>query len=171
MSVVAASPAGPHSVHLEVGVTFANDNDLAPDATVTATLTNADGATVGPVDLPNGRGAHYGADITVPAPGTWTFIATAINPAATATGTVDVGDAPTTTPLPTSTTTTTMPPTIAASPTMAEPPPAGPEGAWSGPARLLVGIAALLTAAAAAVVVFARRRPDGKRGADGGEGS
>lgn len=99
MTVIAAEPgADPDTVRVEIGLLYANDDDLATEATVTATLTNADGQTVGPVPVPRIEDARYGTEIAVPSPGTWTVVVTSTNPDAESDPqTVEVSAAPSTT--------------------------------------------------------------------------
>jgi hypothetical protein len=122
MSVTVAEQSGPSTVHVEVGITYANDDDLAQEATVSATLTSPDGTVVGPVPLMlvDESSSRYGADVPVPGPGTWALEVTSTGPAAAATGSVTVDpDAPatsrpTTTTTPSSTTPAGAVPTTAA---------------------------------------------------------
>ena len=107
MEVVTAEQLEGLQVHLEVGVLH-EDGDLAEEATVTAVLTTAGGARVGPVQLARTTGARYGADLFLPEPGTWTAVVTSTGPAAEATTTIEVA-AETSTTSQTSTTTTTVP--------------------------------------------------------------
>ena len=60
--------------HLEVAVADAADGRFVPYLSVTAELSNEDGETVGPVDLPflwHPGLYHYGANLTVPGDGTY----------------------------------------------------------------------------------------------------
>jgi hypothetical protein len=83
MTVIAAEQgASASTVRLEIGLVYANDDDLAEEATVTAMLTGPSGETVGPVTLPRITGARYGADAEVPSPGTWTVVITSTAPEA-----------------------------------------------------------------------------------------
>lgn len=90
MAVTTAEQAGPLTVRLEVGVKYENDDDLAEEAKVEATLTEADGTVVGPVALPQIRNALYGTQVQVPKAGTYAIAVTSTSPAATAAGSVQV---------------------------------------------------------------------------------
>lgn len=90
MAVTTAEQAGPLTVRLEVGVKYENDDDLAEEAKVEATLTEADGTVVGPVALPQIRNALYGTQVQVPKAGTYAIAVTSTSPAATASGSVQV---------------------------------------------------------------------------------
>lgn len=99
MAVTVVEQTGPATVHVEVGITYANDDDLAQDATVSATLAAPDGTTVGPVPLTlvDESSSKYGAEVEVPSPGTWSVAVTSTEPEAEASGTVEVSaDAPAT---------------------------------------------------------------------------
>lgn len=66
----------PHgeNAHVEIAVTDAADGRFVPGVKVTATLTSSDGHTVGPFELPmlwHPMLYHYGANVTVPADGTY----------------------------------------------------------------------------------------------------
>lgn len=95
MTVTSATVEG-ESVRLEVGVLYA-DEDLAEEATVSATLTEAGGGHVGPVPLRHVSGARYGATVDLPGPGEWTAAITSTSPAAEATTTFTVTSSPSTT--------------------------------------------------------------------------
>lgn len=90
MEVTVAEPAGATSVNLEVGILYANDDDLAAEATVTAMAAGPDGATAGPFALPQISGGRYGTTVELPAAGEWTLTITSENPAAETTATVTV---------------------------------------------------------------------------------
>jgi hypothetical protein len=115
MEVISAEAPSPSEVAVEVGVVYANDDDLAEEATVTVVATGPDGSSVGPVDVPRREDAVYAATFAVPSPGSWSLEFTSTGPAATATTQVTVPDAPATTSPP-----TTDPPTSDAS--SSEPP-------------------------------------------------
>lgn len=155
MAVTVAEQSGPSTVHVEVGITYANDDDLAQEATVTATLTAPDGTEVGPVPLTlvDETSSKYGADVAVPGPGTWTLAVTSTGPEATATGSVTVTrDAPATSR---PTTTTTRGPGTTSGPTV----PVDPEEATSDEGGVVLPL--VIAAGAAAAVggyVVARRR-------------
>jgi len=102
ITITDASATGTR-VHVAIGLTYANDDDLATEATVSAVLTGPAGEKVGPVSLPRtGDGAVYQADIDVPSSGSWSVEVDSTGPTAKATATVDV-TAPTSTtePVPT----------------------------------------------------------------------
>jgi hypothetical protein len=151
MEVVTAEPGAPLTVTVEVGLLYANDDDLATEATVAVILTGPDGTTIGPVDVPLDRDAIYATAIEVPGPGTWTLAFTAENPAATATATVEVTEAPSTTEAPPTTgapptteTTSTDPTTSAAPPTTGEGADADSDDDSSSALPLLLGAAAVV---------------------------
>lgn len=81
MTVLAVEPAAePNTVRLEIGLVYANDDELAEEATVTAMLTGPSGESVGPVSLPRITGSRYGAEAAVPVPGSWTVVITSTGP-------------------------------------------------------------------------------------------
>lgn len=157
MTVLAAEPSGPGAVRLEVGIVYASDGHLAEEATVTATLDGPEGAVVGPVDLPRIAGARYGAEVPLPAVGTWQVVFTSTGPAAQGTAVVDVPAAVATEPpSPDSPTTTTLTSTVPGTSEMSEIAVDGGEPG-SGPATAVavaaaVGGAALVGAILAAVL-------------------
>lgn len=60
--------------HLEVAVADAADGRFIPHLSITAQLSNGDGETVGPVDMPflwHPGLYHYGSNLTVPGDGTY----------------------------------------------------------------------------------------------------
>jgi hypothetical protein len=98
MTVVAAEQVDAATIRIEIGLAYDNDGDLAPEASVQAELTGPAGEKVGPVELAVVSGARYGADVEVPAPGTWSVRVNSTGPAAEATVLVLVaGETPTTT--------------------------------------------------------------------------
>ncbi len=116
MTVTKFEQSGPERVRLEVGLVYEGDEHLAEDATVTATLTSPTGENVGPIDLPrvSPDSSLYGADIEVATPGAWSAEITSVEPAATATATVEVvAESTTTTTAASDTTPTTAPVTTA----------------------------------------------------------
>ena len=90
MAITTAEQSGPLTVRLEVGVKYENDDDLAEEAKVEATLTGAHGTVVGPVALPQIRNALYGTQVQVPKAGTYAIAVTSTSPVATASGSVQV---------------------------------------------------------------------------------
>jgi hypothetical protein len=83
MEVLAAeATARPLELWVEVGVVYTNDEDLATEAVVTVTATGPDGATVGPIDVPNTVDAKYGTTFDVPTEGIWTVTVISTGPAA-----------------------------------------------------------------------------------------
>ena len=90
MTITTATQTGPLNVQLEVGIKYENDDDLAEEAKVEATLTEADGTKVGPVSLPQIRNALYGTALQVPKAGTYAIAVTSTSPKADATGSVKV---------------------------------------------------------------------------------
>lgn len=181
---VAEAVAG--AISVEVGILYANDDDLAETATVEATATGPAGQVVGPVPLPRVDGARYAGVIEVDGPGEWTVAIAAIEPTAAATAVVAVPKpaAPTTAPAPepsaTEPATTVAPPITDATPTtepvlIAPAPPvpgdsvqpeAGPdtdtdtdtdEASGSNAVLVAGGVVVLLAAAAGAVYLRTRR--------------
>lgn len=108
MSITTLEQVGADVVRIEAGIVYANDEDLAVDATVTATLTGTDGRVVGPITLEReaGESALYVGEATVPSPGTWEVAVSSTSPSASATGTIDVTA---TTPTTNATSTTAAP--------------------------------------------------------------
>lgn len=94
MSVLSATAAG-GTVALEVGVLYANDQEPAEEAEVTATLTGPGGTTIGPVALTQAAegSGRYTASVPVPSSGSWTVTFAATEPAAAATAIVEVAQA------------------------------------------------------------------------------
>lgn len=97
MTVTTAEQTGPNTVQLQVGIVYANDQELADQAIVTATLAGPDGARVGPVALALETGSLYGAAVDVPSPGPWQIEVTSTAPTASASATVTVNAASETT--------------------------------------------------------------------------
>jgi len=96
MTVTKVEQTGPTTVAVEVGIVYSGDGHLAEEAKVSARLTGADGTVVGPVDLDRqGESTSlYAAEVQVPAPGTWTVDVSSTDPAAEATGAVEVEATP-----------------------------------------------------------------------------
>ena len=94
MDVTSAVQSGPSTVRLEVGIVYVNDGHLAEDATVTAELTGPDGTTVGPVTLTrvDDSSSLYGADVQVPAAGSWAATISSTEPTATASAAIEVAE-------------------------------------------------------------------------------
>lgn len=90
MTITTANQTGPLTVQVEVGIKYENDDDLAEEAKVEATLTEADGTKVGPVSLPQIRNALYGTALQVPKAGTYAIAVTSTSPKASASGSVKV---------------------------------------------------------------------------------
>ncbi|MFN7150139.1 MAG: hypothetical protein ACK4V6_11740 [Microthrixaceae bacterium] len=87
LELTAFEQTGPTTVEIEVGIVYEGDGHLAEDATVTATLSGPDGATVGPVELAwaGENSSLYAATVDVPVVGDWTVAVTSTDP----TGAVD----------------------------------------------------------------------------------
>jgi hypothetical protein len=152
MTVLTAEQAGPGAVRLEVGLVYANDDDLAEEATVGATLTGPDGASVGPVELPRISGARYGADVEVPGPGDWSVAFVSEEPVAEAAATVEVADTGQGAPAPTQ---------ESAQPEIVprDPPPPVPTAGDDDGFPWVVAIAVVVIAAVVvATLTFLRRR-------------
>jgi hypothetical protein len=117
LELTAFEQTGPTTVEIEVGIVYEGDGHLAEDATVTATLSGPDGATVGPIELAwAGAGSSlYAATAEVPVIGDWTVAVTSIDPAGAVDGSLSVVEqaATTTTEAPT---TTSAPSTTADAP-------------------------------------------------------
>lgn len=97
MTLTQVAQTGPTTVHLEVGVVYASDQDPGEDASVVATMTDATGGTVGPIDLVRVErlGAVYAADVDLTAPGKWSIEVSSTGPtAATSAVTEVVAQAP-----------------------------------------------------------------------------
>lgn len=152
MTVTAAEPAGAGAVRVEVGIVYANDDDLAEEATVSAVLTGPAGQQVGPVPLNRTTGALYSSEVAVPAGGDWQVAVTSTSPAAEATATVTVVDAP----AETSTSTTSAP--VAADVAASAAPIPADEGDDSFPIGVVALAAAAVLVVVAGGVVLARRR-------------
>ena len=116
MTITKAESTSPTSIRVEAGLVYANDDELATGATVTATATGPGGATAGPVPLSrlDEDSSVYGGDLTVPQPGSWQVQVTSTEPTAEASATVAVAQATTTTAPATTTTAAEAPTTTAA---------------------------------------------------------
>lgn len=92
LTVTKVEQTGPTTVAVEVGIVYENDGHLAEDASVSATLTGPDGASVGPVELARtgDTTSLYAASIEVPGPGDWKVAVTSTEPEGSAEGTVAV---------------------------------------------------------------------------------
>jgi hypothetical protein len=172
MEIVTLESPTPLEVAVEVGIVYANDDDPAADATVTVTAAGPDGATVGPVEVPNVNDGLYATTFPVPTAGTWSISAASTEPAAEATGTVTVAageststSGPTTTGGATTTAsdgptssseapTTEVPATTAVPEAPTEAADADEDGSDIAP-MVLLGLLALV--AIGAVVLLARR--------------
>ena len=161
MTVTRADATGDTTVEIEVGIVYTNDDDLATEATVTATATISTGATVGPIDVPNTNDALYAATIELPEAGVWTVSLSATDPTASATAEVDTtAVTPTTTAAPT--TSMTRGPTTTVSAAKAPSPQAAsaPEQDDSSaiPPALIAVIAIIIIAVGGAAFAYAQRR-------------
>jgi hypothetical protein len=116
MTITKAEATSPTSIRVEAGLVYANDEELATGATVTATATGPGGATAGPAPLSrlDEDSSVYGGDLTVPQPGSWQVQVTSTEPAAEASSTVEVAQATTTTAPSATSTTAAAPSTTAA---------------------------------------------------------
>ena len=113
MTMTKLEQTGPTTVHVEVGIIYDGDKEPAEDAEVEATVTDADGSAVAPVDLlrVDNRSSLYAADVEVTGPGTWTVEVTSTEPSGVADALIEVvaqdapvpGTEPTTDPVETST--------------------------------------------------------------------
>jgi hypothetical protein len=97
MTLLRAEQTAPDRAEIEVGLVYANDADVAEDATVAVTLIAPDGRTVGPMPVLHVRGARYLAAVEVPVAGSWSFTVSSMTPVASVTGTVDITPIATTT--------------------------------------------------------------------------
>lgn len=167
MTVTKADAVDATTIDLEVGLLFANDDDLATEATVTATATSASaGASAGPVTLPNVGDALYGVRLEVPGPGVWTITVTSTEPAAEATVEVDTAaatsgpdqSAPTTAIVPPTTEAADRPTETTATPTTSAEDPAD----TSAIPPMLIGVIALVVVlvGGAAFAAIQRRERD-----------
>lgn len=152
MTVTVAEQAGPGAIRLEVGILYANDEELAEEATVSATLTGPAGEKVGPVDLPRISGARYGTEVSVPVPGAWAVTVGSTTPTAQGTATVTVAE---------QAATTTSSTTEAAVPTVADEAPATPSDDGGSGAGVAIAVVAVVVLAAAVGYVLRRRRSRG----------
>ncbi len=150
MTVTAATVEGLRA-HLEVGVLY-TDQDLAEEATVTATLTGPDGASVGPVPVAHLTGARYAADVDLPAAGAWTATITSTGPKASATATL-TATAPATTTTEAATSTTAPELTV---PAAREDTSDDDSGAGATP-WIVAGVVVVALAGGAALVLARRR--------------
>lgn len=152
MTVTNAEQSGPNTVQVQVGIVYANDREIADQASVTATLSGPNGATVGPVTLPLETGSLYGAAVDVPSPGPWQVDVTSTAPAASASATVTVTSAPEAAP-------TTPPPNEVAqaplAPTSADP---GNDDDSSPVLWIVLGAVAMLVVAGGVVYAVQRSR-------------
>ena len=92
VSLTKADQTGPTTVYIQAGVVYKSDGHLAEDAQVSATLSSASGATVGPTVLTPGDStgaesagvtdALYGATVELPSAGEWSISLTSQNPSA-----------------------------------------------------------------------------------------
>lgn len=90
MGIEVVPGAAPLTAQVRILLEYANDREVAAGATVTATATGPEGATVGPVPLLDRGQGRYDAVLTVPTAGSWSVAVTAADPAATAEATVSV---------------------------------------------------------------------------------
>jgi len=125
MEVLVAEAQSPTEIYVEVGLLYANDDDLATEATVTVTATGPEGRTVGPLDVPVLEDARYATTVTVPGAGDWALAVSSTGPTASATATVEV--------TPESGTTATVLGTTDGSPTTASPATTGAGTTGTGP--------------------------------------
>lgn len=166
MTVTKLEQTSPRTVSVEVGIVYSGDQHLAEDAGVTATLTGADGSTVGPVPLPlvSPESSLYGAEVQVPSPGTWSVSVASTEPASEATGTVEVtAEATSTTETPTTDApaTTTAPTDTAPIETVELADPNSSDNTM-----LLIGAGVVAIAIVAIVATVLRRRQDPADSAD-----
>jgi hypothetical protein len=167
MEVLTAEVAAPMEVSVEVGVLYANDDDLAEEATVTVVATGADGTSVGPVDVPRREDAVYATTFAVPTAGSWSLAFTSTGPTATATAEVEVTEDVTTTAAPTTDSPSTAAPTTeptdsatsdtAGSDGDGEQAAAGEDDEESNVLPLVI-VALVVLAVGTALVLFARSR-------------
>lgn len=104
---------GPTTVRVEVGIVYEGDGHLAEDASVTATLSGPDGASVGPVELAwaGENSSLYAATVEVPVVGDWTVAVTSTDPAGAVDGSLSVAEQADTTTTEAPATTTIAPTT------------------------------------------------------------
>jgi hypothetical protein len=160
MTVIVAEQVG-SAVRVEVGIVFTTDGRVAEEATVTATLSDPAGSTVGPQALARISGGRYGADVPVSAGGPWTATVSSTDPAASAEQPVTVEEpVATTTSAPVATTTTTGAPStdLASSSTES---PSGGTSPWVWVAVAVVALALAVVAGVAVGVTRSRSRPGG----------
>ena len=183
LTVIAAEPVGDLQVQVEVGLLYANDEDLVTGAVVAVSGTGPGGAVLDATTLENTDGAKYTGTVTVPVAGSWMLTFASESPEAEATTTVEVPavEAGTTTTVATSSTSaagSTSSPSDASTtavaatePSAAEPSGAGAseaEGQGTSPAVLIAaGLAAVAVVAGA--VLLARRRSSSGDASGSGE--
>lgn len=102
VSLTKADQTGPTTVYIQAGVVYKSDGHLAEDAQVSATLSSASGATVGPTVLTPGEStgaesavvttALYGATVELPSAGEWSISLTSQNPSAQTDGQFTLAD-------------------------------------------------------------------------------
>lgn len=172
MTVITAEPAGAFEVRLQIGLLYANDTELATEATVTVTGVGPDGNTLRPTALPREEGAKYGTTLTGLANGPWTFTIVSTGPAATATASVEVPvdqQSSTTTPSPTTTAapaTTVAPDTTT---TTSAPVVSGDDaGSSESNPAVIAAIAIATIAVVGGLFLFLRSRRSGPDGSTGG---
>lgn len=171
LELTAFEQTGPTTVEIEVGIFYEGDGHLAEDATVTATLSGPDRATVGPIELTwAGEGSSlYAATVDVPTLGDWTVAVTSIDPAGAVDGSLSVVEQA-------GTTTTETPTTASAPSTTADAPEpvtlddelaadqdAADEGGVS-PAVIVIACLVLAALVIGGAFLVARRRGAGDTG-------
>lgn len=152
LTLTKVEQTGPTTVSIEVGIVYEGDGHLAEDATVSATLTGPDGATVGPVDLTrtSDTTSLYQATVEVPAPGDWSVSVESAEPAGEVTGSVTVAEQADTSSTTAAPTTTEAPVTSEVAPepvTLSEDAAADEDAEDSGLSPAVVVGACLLLAA------------------------
>lgn len=169
LSFTRSEQTGPNEIAIEVGIVYADDDHLAVDAAVTATLNGPAGDVVGPVELarvdPNS--SLYAATVTVPGPGSWAVTANSTSPEGSVETEVDVIEATV------DTTTSSMPATSTTVAPGDDEPGDGTtdgttdavttssDGTDSGDNRWLLVTAAVAAVAIVAVVALVLRRREG----------
>jgi hypothetical protein len=168
MTVLRAEQKAPTTAEIEVGLLYANDSEVAEEATVTVTAISPTGGIAGPVTaVRESSSSRYLATVELTALGTWSFTVNAANPAAQVTGSVEMAPpATTTTAAPV---TTAVPVTTAAPAPVINPAPAPPAEPDSG--GLSGGALAGVIVALVVVGVLALGARARSRGAGGGDGT
>jgi hypothetical protein len=105
LALTAEAAADARVVSLVATLKYANDGDVAPNAVVTASATNAAGESTAPLTLRAEGEGRYRGELVLPSDGKWDVTVRSEQPVASASASVTVSARPpsSTTPAPTST--------------------------------------------------------------------